>query len=201
MNIRTACLSVMILLVCVSCGSKSVTADKTSNQLLPRLGRCGVDISKATLIEAPKAERHVALKGHPDMTRQSLDCVAKVMVEAAYGLRTDNVVIEYYYPDAWRRARRRHDAVTASRWLATHRPALALKKFEHEARLEEYINSVVYACGARPGSARLEIHFVTRDVVFPDENRGDQNTDCVENALTAGLVDEDVSIFRWAGVP
>lgn len=191
---------VLLVVAGASCGPQRDRSQLT-NPLLLELKRCGMDISKANLVEVAPNERYVALRGHPKMKIEELDCVAGVLVHADYGLRSDGWSSEDDYQGSWKRAFRKRSAALASEWLRTNRPNAVLSKYVAGSSIGGYVESVERWCGAPSGTARFGIEYKYRYILFPNENPGHAKTDCVEVALTAGLVDEDVEISRWRGVP
>ena len=174
--------------------------NKADDPILLKLKECGVDITKATLVEKPENERHVALRNHPRLNPTQADCVAKVLVPVDVGLRADDPRTDEFYTESWKLAYRTHIARRAWKWLLEERPSLNLKKYAKDQPLQDYVNLIERACGAPIGTARAGIEYQQRYISFPEENPDDPNTDCVEVALIAGLEDEDVEISRWKGV-
>lgn len=188
-------------LACLGCGAKPEPSRAAADPLLAKLQPCGLDVSAAAVVSAPQNERHIRLGKHPRLSRKEFDCIAQVLVDQDYGLRTDNYAFSVAYGEAWDRARRRRDATQALKWFGANRPNMGLHKYAKGSPMDAYVRSIEAACGARPGTARFVVQYKYRSIAFPNERPDDPDTDCVEAALIAGLVDEDVKISRWRGVP
>ena len=201
MNATPTVRLILLVLGCASCGDRSPEQQTRSHPLLHKLQQCGLNTSKATVVDAPPNERHISVSGHPKISRQSQDCLANVLVRENYGLRTSDADFEAAFSISWEHAYRRQQAEKARRWLADERPKIVLTKYPKGSSLQVFVESIERACGAKVGIARAGVESSQKYIFFLEARPSDPNTDCVHIALTAGLVDEDVKISRWQGVP
>lgn len=201
MNATPKVCLILLVLGCASCGNRSPEQQTRSHPLLQKLQQCGLNTSKATVVDAPPNERHILVSGHSKISRQNQDCLANLLVRENYGLRTSDADFEAAYSVSWEHAYRRQQAEKARRWLADERPEIVLRAYPKGSSLQVFVESIERACGAKAGIARAGVEFSHKYIFFPEARPSDPNTDCVEAALSVGLADEDVKISRWQGVP
>jgi hypothetical protein len=187
-------------LACLGCGAKPEPSRAAADPLLAKLQPCGLDVSAAAVVSAPQNERHID-------SANTLACRVKSSIASPKSLLTkimacEPIIMRFQsHMASLDRARRRRDATQALKWFGANRPNMGLHKYAKGSPMDAYVRSIEAACGARPGTARFVVQYKYRSIAFPNERPDDPDTDCVEAALIAGLVDEDVKISRWRGVP
>lgn len=192
----------LLSLALAACEQKSVRSEESLPPLLSKLRVCGMEISKATLIERPANERHIYLANHSAMTNDELECVATLLVVADYGLRSRGWQSEDDYVEAWNKAFRRHIAAKSEEWLRKNRPKLDIPQYEGGLALQEYARSVERICGAPRNYAEVIVTNKYAYITFEYlEVQHQDSLLCVQAVLAAKTVNDDLEFSFGEGVP
>lgn len=173
------------------CGPATARDDERSmipsQEIAESVERCGLDLSKVTFVETD-SERYLTFERHPVLNNSEMNCLARVLISAEYGLRTDDDAFDWAYSEAWESENSIYFRNLAREWIATNRPSLVVPRFSgEEGDLPDFVAAVERLCNAPPGSALVTD---PARVSFPWLYEPSDEADCVFAVLMISNLNE-----------
>ncbi len=195
-------------LVLASCAQPllpDIPLDKPSSpspELAKGLERCGLDLGRASLFEGKAGDRqyqYLRVGKHPVLSDPQMACLARLLVSAEIGLRTDDDAFTESYGNAWQKEHSIYERRLAKVWLAANRPSLRVPQFSgFPTDLNDFVAQMERLCNAPRDAA------VVTDpthVVLPWREGPADESDCLFTVLTASNLSEHGIKVVWGGVP